>query len=388
MSQMETIEEKRENGQEWNQNLAQILAIDQTLGEQLQPIANFSLAAIPVSDLLAALQRIISRGDNSHDGTGINVESVPSVGPEDAETERADTPSTTGSKGFLTENGTTGDASSGILTTGSSHGTVGPEGHSKICGQDLERIQILHESDEELKHLKDKAVTERWQFHAAWILEYSRYFSDVSIYVGPDRKEIRAHRATILKIPALFDKCNELHKRRIAQIRATQDRSALRDEPRWEIFLPDSHYDCVLSIIKWAYTGELIHNEHPGYLARLYLEADSLKAQLLKVYLLRYLRGVMVSARKECDSLKVEYTLCLFRGLAHCVSSRPGTTWDDFQGILQSIAVRKEFSNCINNPEMKVLLEHNGALATILLCAKFNKELKRESLKSKAKAAV
>ncbi|KAF3936599.1 hypothetical protein ABW19_dt0207920 [Dactylella cylindrospora] len=217
----------------------------------------------------------------------------------------------------------------------------------KLCTRSPRIIQATDECLKSLISMRHHENSLATSFEGFPKLLFNTQFSDAKLFIGPNRVYVPAHKAILSERSKLFEQC-------------------LRIPGVDSLHLETRHYRTVKEILRYLYTGKLEHSEHPGYLTRLYIEADYFGIGEIKSHVVNYVKTV-VAGGVSSVIVDIPYILCLLRGLAECVKASDCATWDDFKDILCAIVKHESFNRWLGNAELHKFLGETGVVATILL---------------------
>ncbi|KAJ6256768.1 hypothetical protein Dda_8635 [Drechslerella dactyloides] len=185
-------------------------------------------------------------------------------------------------------------------------------------------------------------------------------FSDVDLIVGPSAIVIKAHRNILAERSPFFD---------------AVFRSDMQESQTGKVNLPDCHYQTIQDILHYFYTGEIVHSHHPGFLARLYQDADYLGVPDLMNFVaehftlsIHYHNRLKTSNRPidPDDVITPTWVVCAISGVANSISS-PKRWNDHFGHMLALLNNMPEFEKWVADEEFIHMLDDNPIACRLLL---------------------
>ncbi|KAF3918274.1 hypothetical protein ABW21_db0202569 [Orbilia brochopaga] len=211
-----------------------------------------------------------------------------------------------------------------------------------------------------LTMLLDKRPGDTNQCFGLGRLLESADFSDVELIVGADAIIIKAH-------------CNILSMR--STFFAALLRSKMVESITRKIKLPECHYQTIRDILHYIYTGDIPHRHHPGFLARLYKEADFLGIPELMEWVKDHLHNAVIFHERnrrstepgiEKQLISSTWVVCMIRGLSESLST-PQQWMDTIGSTLSRLPAWPEFESWLQDKEFRSMLDENPIPARIFL---------------------
>ncbi|KAF3909603.1 hypothetical protein AA313_de0206126 [Arthrobotrys entomopaga] len=178
------------------------------------------------------------------------------------------------------------------------------------------------------------------------LYESSR-FSDIEIVVGPNETTFHAHCAILCEKSSFFDKS----LKKLAEYPTT-------------IKLPTCHAETFEVILRYLYTGEIKHSQHPGMVARLYKDANFLGIPEIKEHVLSLFLEKISFESIQVDDWEV-YVIGMVRGLAESIDSSHG--WKDATLIFNAVVEMRGFESWVNSKKFMEMLDENAIPARMML---------------------
>ncbi|KAK6538685.1 hypothetical protein TWF694_010259 [Orbilia ellipsospora] len=191
------------------------------------------------------------------------------------------------------------------------------------------------------------------------LLETSR-FSDIRVIVGTTERVFKAHRAILCEKSSFFD----------AAFENTADTPS-------KITLPNGHAETFEVLLRYLYTGEIKHSQHPGLVARLCNEARYLGIPRIEEHVISHFLEEITLRDSRVSDWEI-YVIAMLRGFAEFTNSP--WAWKRLDLLFDAIVMIEGFEDWVQSKRFVEMMDENAIMARMML-QKF--VLKNEKMREK-----